>query len=76
MIRTFTKKQKADIQARRQALIDDGRIKENLEGLTEEEALDYILPDVNFDEDEARFILAMTHGDIRNELKQDTGIVY
>ena len=66
---TLSEQEKLEIFMEVEELIKKGLVKPGYEGLTEEQAIKCIMVKVNFDEVEARFILAIERG----ELIEDDG---
>jgi hypothetical protein len=71
----LTKEEKIAIAKEVRELIDKGLVKPDFEGLTDEQAVKVIMTQVNYDEVEARFILAMQRGELPFE-DGDIKIVY
>jgi hypothetical protein len=71
----LTKEEKIAIANEVRELIDKGLVKPDFEGLTDEQAVKVIMTQVNYDEVEARFILAMQRGELPFE-DGDIKIVY
>jgi hypothetical protein len=71
----LTQEEKIAIAKEVRELIDKGLVKPDFEGLTDEQAVKVIMTQVNYDEVEARFILAMQRGELPFE-DGDIKIVY